>query len=143
MQIVVALVWLGLSQELKSPAERYEDSDEQNVTAAQYPYNSPRASQSPVALYEIKSQTIREVSAYNTGDINQGSGDACISADGENICQALDNGYSRCAANFAPFGTELLLASLDKSWRFQCVVVDRMNKRYRNRVDIAMKKEGL
>ena len=27
------------------------------------------------------------------------------------------------------------------SWRYQCVVVDRMNKRYHNRVDIAMKKD--
>jgi 3D (Asp-Asp-Asp) domain-containing protein len=141
MQVVVALVWLALFQALRSPAERYEDSDGQNAAAAQELNNSPRASKSPIALYEIKSQTIREVSAYNTGDINQGSGDPCISATGENICRALDKGYSRCAANFVPFGTELLLESLDKSWRFQCVVVDRMNKCYRNRVDIAMKED--
>ena len=141
VQVIVAIVWFSLFQALRSPAERYEDSDGQNTVAAQELNNSPRTSKSPITPYEIKSQTIREVSAYNTGDINQGSGDPCVSANGEDICQALDKGYSRCAANFVPFGTELLLESLDKSWRFQCVVVDSMNKRYRNRVDIAMKED--
>lgn len=141
MQIVVALVWLTLFQALKIPAGRYKALDEQNAPSTKDPKSSPLTSQSPVARYETRDQTIREVSAYNTGDVNQGSGDPCISADGENICLALENGYSRCAANFVPFGTELLIENFDRSWRFQCVVVDRMNKRYYNRVDIAMKKE--
>lgn len=141
MQVIVAIVWFGLFQALRSPAEHYEVSDGQNAASAYEPNNSPRVSKAPTALYEIKSQTIREVSAYNTGDVNQGSGDPCISANGDDICEALEKGQDRCAANFVPFGTKLLLESLDRSWRFQCVVVDRMNKRYRNRVDIAMKKD--
>jgi len=101
---------------------------------------APRATQSeiPISLYEVKAQTIREISAYNAGDVNQTDSSPCISANGENICNALDAGFKRCAANFVPFGTELLIENADKSWRFQCMVVDRMNRRYPNRVDIAM-----
>ena len=77
---------------------------------------------------------IREVTAYNVGDPKQNYGNPCISANGENICAALNKGLRRCAANFVPFGTKLSIE------RFGfCTVTDRMNKRYKNRVDIAMK----
>jgi 3D (Asp-Asp-Asp) domain-containing protein len=77
---------------------------------------------------------IREVTAYNVGDPKQNYGNPCISANGENICAALDKGLRRCAANFVPFGTKLYIE------RFGfCTVTDRMNKRYKSRVDIAMK----
>jgi 3D (Asp-Asp-Asp) domain-containing protein len=79
-------------------------------------------------------ETIREVTAYNVGDPAQNSGNACISANGENICVALERGYKRCAANFVPFGTMLHIDTFG-----YCKVTDRMNRRYRNRVDIAMK----
>ena len=92
-----------------------------------------------VTVYKVLSETIREISAYNAGDINQCSGDPCISANGENICEALASGKNRCAANFVPFGTELQIISPETGWEFQCVVTDRMNSRYSNRVDIAMK----
>ncbi|MCK5228853.1 MAG: 3D domain-containing protein [Desulfobulbaceae bacterium] len=84
---------------------------------------------------EVVSVTIRYVTAYNVDDVNQCDNDPCISANGEDICEALDNGYSRCAANFVPFGTTLNIQNFG-----ECVVTDRMNRRYRNRVDIAMKK---
>lgn len=90
-------------------------------------------------VYQVISETVREVSAYNVGDINQCSGDPCISANGENVCLALEMGYNRCAANFVPFGTELLVFSEETGWNHHCVVTDRMNKRYPNGVDIAMK----
>jgi len=79
---------------------------------------------------------LREVTAYNVGDPNQNYGDPCQSANGENICAALDSGSKRCAANFVPFGTILRIAHYGV-----CIVTDRMNKRYSDRVDIAMKKE--
>jgi len=78
---------------------------------------------------------IREVTAYNVGDTAQNHGDPCQSASGENICAALDSGFKRCAANFVPFGTKLHIDKIGV-----CTVTDRMNKRYRERVDIAMKK---
>lgn len=102
---------------------------------------SPEPKSEEFSVYEIVSQTIREVSAYNAGDPHQTDSNPCISANGENICEALAAGYNRCAANFVPFGTELLLQSPDGSWSFQCLVVDRMNSRYPNSVDIAMSLE--
>ena len=78
--------------------------------------------------------SIREVTAYNVGDPKQNHGNPCISANGENICAALDLGFKRCAANFVPFGTQLYIANYGV-----CTVTDRMNRRYKNRVDIAMK----
>ena len=82
----------------------------------------------------VVSETIRIVTAYNAGDPNQNHGDPCISASGENLCQALAKGRRRCAANFVPLGTKLYV---EKYGIF--VVNDRTNRRYRNRVDIAMK----
>jgi len=78
--------------------------------------------------------SIREVTAYNVGDPKQNHGNPCISANGENICAALNLGFKRCAANFVPFGTQLYIDHYGV-----CTVTDRMNRRYRNRVDIAMK----
>jgi len=75
-----------------------------------------------------------EVTAYNVGDAVQNYGDPCQSANGENICAALDSGLKRCAANFVPFGTKLHIAGYG-----ECTVTDRMNRRYNYRVDIAMK----
>ena len=85
-------------------------------------------------LNDTVSASIREVTAYNVGDPKQNHGNPCISANGENICAALNLGFKRCAANFVPFGTQLYIANYGV-----CTVTDRMNRRYRNRVDIAMK----
>lgn len=85
--------------------------------------------------YRIKSQTIRVVTAYNVGDVNQCDSDPCIAANNKNICEALDRGEQHCAANFVPLGTTLHIDKIG-----YCLVTDRTNSRYRNRVDIAMKK---
>ena len=78
--------------------------------------------------------SIREVTAYNVGDPKQNHGDPCVAANGENICAALNLGLKRCAANFVPFGTQLSIEHYGV-----CTVTDRMNRRYKDRVDIAMK----
>lgn len=77
--------------------------------------------------------TIREVTAYNVGDPSQTDSSPCIGAYGENICSALALGYKRCAANFVLEGTLLDIENYGI-----CQVVDRMNSRFENRVDIAM-----
>jgi len=82
-----------------------------------------------------KHSQLREVTAYNVGDPDQNYGDPCESANGEDICAALDSGFRRCAANFVPFGTVLHIAHFGV-----CTVTDRMHRRYSDRVDIAMKK---
>lgn len=86
--------------------------------------------------YEVVFSMTMPVTAYNTGDVNQCWGDPCISANGENICIALEMGYKRCATNFVPLGTRLGVEGFG-----ECIVTDRMNSRYHYRVDIAMKKD--
>ena len=63
-------------------------------------------------LNDSVNEIIREVTAYNVEDPKQNQGDPCISANGENICVALDLGFKRCAANFVPFGTKITLKSI-------------------------------
>ena len=79
------------------------------------------------------SGTIREVTAYNAGDPSQTDSSPCEGAGG-NICKALDSGIRVCAANFVPLGTKLNIQGVGI-----CTVLDRMNKRFSNRVDVAMK----
>ena len=86
--------------------------------------------------YIVKSETIRVVTAYNAGDPRQTDDTPCISANGENLCKALAKGHKRCAANFVPLGSSLYVDKIGV-----CLVTDRTNKRYRNRVDIAMQKD--
>ncbi len=90
--------------------------------------------QAPVSPSKVSTGTIREVTAYNAGDINQTDSSPCISANGENVCLALELGYKRCAANFVPLGTDLIIQHFG-----ECKVTDRMNSRFPNRVDIAMR----
>jgi 3D (Asp-Asp-Asp) domain-containing protein len=85
--------------------------------------------------YFIESETVRIVTAYNAGDPRQTDDTPCISANGENICDALAAGQKRCAANFVPLGSSIYIDKIGV-----CQVTDRTNKRYRNRVDIAMQK---
>ena len=86
--------------------------------------------------YIVRSETIRIVTAYNAGDPRQTDDTPCISANGENICKALEKGKKRCAANFVPLGSRLYVEKIGV-----CLVTDRTNKRYRNRVDIAMQRK--
>jgi 3D (Asp-Asp-Asp) domain-containing protein len=86
--------------------------------------------------YVVQSETIRIVTAYNAGDPRQTDDTPCIAANGENICKALAKGKKRCAANFVPLGSHLHVEKVGV-----CLVTDRTNKRYRNRVDIAMQKD--
>ena len=74
------------------------------------------------------------VTAYNAGDVNQTDDDPCKSATGDDICELLEQGINVCAINSLPFYSIL---EVDKMG--ECVVLDRTNSRYKNRVDWAMK----
>lgn len=82
---------------------------------------------------EVVSESIREVTAYNVGDPLQCDDTPCIATNGENICKALALGYKRCATNAFPIGTRLNIEGYG-----ECLVVDRMNSRYKNRIDVAL-----
>ena len=99
------------------------------LTALEVP---PRGRQ-PIVIPGEQGRTIREATAYNVGDPNQTDGSPCLTADGSNACEELAQGKKICAANFVPIGTKLVLRGLGT-----CTVKDRMNSRFKNRVDIAM-----
>jgi len=86
-----------------------------------------------IEVIDVKTGVIREVSAYNAGDPYQTDDTPCISASGDNICQLLAQGQLICAANFVPLGTKLYIDNYG-----ECTVLDRLNSRYTNRVDVAM-----
>jgi len=91
-----------------------------------------------IKSYEVISETIREVTAYNVGDINQTDNTPCIGAYPKvNLCEKVAKGKKVCAANFVPLGTELLITA-PNGWNFHCVVWDRMASKNAQRVDIAM-----
>ena len=86
-----------------------------------------------VEVYERSKGIIRETTAYNVGVPAQTDNNPCIGATGENLCQLLAQGEKICAANFVPLETKLYIQNYGI-----CVVKDRMNSRFKNRVDIAM-----
>lgn len=91
-----------------------------------------------VVNYEIKSQSIREVTAYNVGDRNQTDSTPCIGAYSKvNLCEVVAQGVGVCATNFVPLGTKLIIEA-NGGWSFECIVWDRMNSKHSQRVDIAM-----
>lgn len=103
------------------------------------------ATTSPVIQIEtpkVLSEVIREVTAYNVGDPFQTDDTPCIGAYGNiDLCEMIANGENICASNAFKRGTILKLESLVSDWEMECVVLDRMNRRYTNRVDIAMSLE--
>jgi 3D (Asp-Asp-Asp) domain-containing protein len=81
--------------------------------------------------------TIRSVTAYNVGDPRQTHSKPCFGANGDNLCKLVEKGIKVCAANFVPLGSKLYVDQIG-----ECIVLDRMNTRFPNRVDLAMKKSN-
>ena len=121
-----ALSIVGASSSLKVDFDRVEVEIERPSKVAN------------IAIYEVSSETIRTVTAYNVGDPNQTDDSPCIGAYSKvNLCEEVAKGKNVCAANFVPLGTELLIEA-ENGWNFHCIVWDRMNERFGERVDIAM-----
>ena len=79
------------------------------------------------------SDEVREITAYNAGDPYQCDDTPCISASNDNICEMLAQGINVCATNKESFGTILEIEGLG-----ECIVLDRMNSRFTDRIDWAM-----
>jgi len=91
-----------------------------------------------IEVRQIIGETIREVTAYNVGDVKQTDSTPCIGAYSQvDLCEEVARGRKVCAANFVPLGTELLIEA-PNGWKFGCIVWDRMNEKHPHRVDIAM-----
>jgi len=78
--------------------------------------------------------SVREVTAYNVGDKRQTDDTPCLGATGENLCRLVARGLKVCAANFVAPETVLNIEGYG-----ECVVLDRTNRRFAHRVDIAMR----
>lgn len=72
---------------------------------------------------------IRRVSAYNSVP-EQTDETPCIGASGDDLCVLYAQGINICASNAFPLGTELQVEGLG-----ECIVLDRMNRRYPESVD--------
>ncbi len=81
---------------------------------------------------------VREVTAYNVGVPEQTSETPCIGASGKNLCSLVEAGRKICAANFVKLGTVLHIDNYG-----ECVVLDRMHRRFGHRVDIAMRQDAV
>lgn len=81
---------------------------------------------------------VREVTAYNVGVREQTSDTPCIGAGGHDLCQLLERDVKVCAANFVALGTVLMIEKFG-----ECVVLDRMHRRFAHRVDIAMREHEI
>jgi len=79
---------------------------------------------------------VREVTAYNVGVKEQTNDEPCIGATGRNLCRLVARGLKICAANFVDPDTILKIEGYG-----ECIVLDRMNRRFARRVDIAMRKD--
>jgi hypothetical protein len=73
--------------------------------------------------------TIREVTMYSSTP-EQTDASPCIAANGQDICVLWKTGQNLCATNAFPLGTELQIDKLGS-----CLVVDRMNRRFSERID--------
>ena len=84
---------------------------------------------------DVSKETVRNVTAYNVGDPEQTHSRPCIGASGDNLCNLVKKGVNVCAANLVPLGSKLYVDTVG-----ECTVLDRMNVRFGNRVDVAMGK---
>ncbi len=84
---------------------------------------------------DVSKGEVRKVTAYNVGDPKQTHSRPCIGASVDNLCNLVKRGVHVCAANFVPLRSKLYVDKLG-----ECVVLDKMNARFGNRVDLAMEK---
>jgi 3D (Asp-Asp-Asp) domain-containing protein len=81
---------------------------------------------------------VREVTAYNVGVREQTSDTPCIGAGGHDLCRLLERNVKVCAANFVPLRTILKIEKFG-----ECIVLDRLHRRFAHRVDIAMREHEI
>ncbi len=86
-------------------------------------------------VIEIKNEVleagIRTVTAYTLGRAEETDDSPCIGAYNDNLCELAAKGVKICASNEFPRGTILKIGELE------CVVLDRMNPKYKTEVDLA------
>lgn len=119
--IISAIVVIGtfsLLTYLFPRVDKISTSVPEHITTAQF------------EVIDIKSGDIREATAFNSVP-EQTDATPCIAADGSNICERFAAGECLIAGNFARLGSKHYVNGFG-----ECTLIDRMNKRYPNRIDI-------
>lgn len=83
---------------------------------------------------EMSEAVIHEFTAYNVGDPAQTDDSPCIGASGLDLCELVENGEIVYATNAYPMYSTLCVDNIGCGR-----VLDRMNSRYSNRIDLAMR----
>jgi len=122
--IAVVLLWVGSRIDVPAPLAPGVGSEIMNVDHQAGFVENPTPG------------LVREVTAYNVGVRGQTSDAPCIGATGQDLCRLVARGLKVCAANFVDPETILHIEGYG-----ECVVLDRMNRRFGHRVDIAMRKD--
>ena len=122
--VAVVSLWMGSGFDMTAPVNPRVGSELMTVD------NVAGSAENPIP------GLIREVTAYNVGMRRQTSGKPCIGATGQNLCRLVAQGLKICAANFVDSETILSIEGYG-----ECIVLDRMNRRFAHRVDIAMRKD--
>jgi 3D (Asp-Asp-Asp) domain-containing protein len=122
--IIGLMTMVGVTVNINSPGFEYSFKAEMNTPHSRSYHTFPSK---PVKY------TVRLVTAYNVGDPFQTDGSPCIGAGNGNLCRAITSGEKVCAANFVPLNTYLYIRGYGV-YR----VADRLNSRFKDRVDIAM-----
>lgn len=94
---------------------------------------SPQRQEAVVKIPPVEKVIYREFTAYNAGDPYQCDDTPCISASLDNICELLAQGQVIFASNEFPLGTKLYVEGIGEG-----IVLDRMNSRFKTRIDVAM-----
>ncbi len=110
----------------------------QEAVAPEYNPRPGKVDGRKAPLWEHETGGVLEVTAYNVGVREQTSETPCIGAIGQDLCQKVAQGEKICAANFVALGTILSIEGYG-----ECVVLDRMHKRFPYRVDIAMREDEI
>jgi len=90
--------------------------------------NSPK-------LIKLISPRVMDITAYNVGIVAQTDSTPCIGAYNNNLCNLIEQGTRICASNDFKKGQLIYIENYG-----ECLILDRMNKRFSNRIDIAFAK---
>lgn len=95
--------------------------------------SSKRWQNEPHTVLQGSGGTSRIVTAYTLGREAETDSDPCVGAANVDLCEMVAFGTRVCAANFVPLWSVLEVEGYGK-----CIVLDRLNKKHPQRVDIAM-----
>lgn len=101
------------------------------------------AQTAPTKNQPLVEATLRDISFYNAGDPAQTDSSPCIGAAGVDICKLVNLGMCVVARNDMPLGETFFMTGLSVLPEYQnqpCIVLDRINPKYKNRIDIARPK---